>query len=363
MSLIGILTQLVSFETTAAHPDEIACALEWIEREMKKCPLTVHKSESNGVPSLVFTTQPTRKPKLLLVAHIDVVPAPAAAFTLLQGGDRLYGRGVLDMKFAAACYIQLCHELGASLAEYDFGIMLTTDEEHGGFDGTKALLDDEHFRCDFALIPDGGFNWQFEEQAKGILHIRVCSRGVSAHSSRPWEGTNPAWSLFAFLAAMNSYFEEQKRSSEYYSTMNISMISGGDAMNKVPDMLEARVDIRFVPEISKDKLAEKLGSIAREYKNIELEEISSGHPHTSDISRKEPKSFSRIARELYGITTGTSKAHGGSDARFFAEHNIPTFLIAPRGGGHHTDAEWIDAQDMERFYRVLKAWVMKWTKV
>ena len=127
----------------------------------------------NGHSALVITTRDTMHPKLLLAAHIDVVPGPEALFTPKIDNDnqRMYGRGAYDMKMAIACYMLLLEELKERLGELDFGIMLTSDEEIGGMNGVRCLLE-AGYSADAVLLPDGGFNWNFEEAAKGVLHVK-----------------------------------------------------------------------------------------------------------------------------------------------------------------------------------------------
>ncbi len=62
---------------------------------------------------------------------------------------------------------------------------------------------------------------------------------------------------------------------------------------------------------------------------------------------------------MYGIEIGKTLSFGSSDARFFGEKNIPVIVIAPVGGEIHSDNEWIDLEDLGRFYNVLKQWIIK----
>src|SRR5262249_3930331 len=147
-----------------------------------------------GHPTLVITTKDTMTPDIFLVAHIDVVPAPKSLYQPRIESNKMYGRGAYDMKMAIACYILLLHELKEWLGEKNIGLMLTSDEEIGGMQGVKRLLE-AGYSSKVAFLPDGGFNWNFEEEAKGVLQIKIAARGKSSHSSRPWLGENAIDSL------------------------------------------------------------------------------------------------------------------------------------------------------------------------
>ena len=62
-------------------------------------------------------------------------------------------------------------------------------------------------------------------------------------------------------------------------------------------------------------------------------------------------------------STPAMLSHGSSDARFFMWQKIPTIVIAPKGGGHHSENEWVDLKDMAKFHLVLKEFVGKVAKV
>ena len=78
---------------------------------------------------LLTSTQPTQIPAVLLAAHVDVVGGPNELFQLRQAGGKLFGRGVYDMKGAIAGYLVLVDTLQKHLRQYDFGILVTSDEE------------------------------------------------------------------------------------------------------------------------------------------------------------------------------------------------------------------------------------------
>jgi acetylornithine deacetylase/succinyl-diaminopimelate desuccinylase-like protein len=52
-------------------------------------------------------------------------------------------------------------------------------------------------------------------------------------------------------------------------------------------------------------------------------------------------------------------SYGGSDARFFAQRDIPTIIIEPHGDGRHAPDEWIEADDLEKYYRLMERWLIQ----
>src|SRR5438876_614410 len=149
-----ILADLIAFPTVSGNLAASHEALDYIEHSLAQHGLHIQRHSWNGYPSLVATTQHTKNPRVLLAAHLDVVPAPPELFKLTKRGGKFYGRGTCDMKFAIAAYLQLIDDLSEDLNAYDLGIMITADEEIGGKDGVKALLEKGGYRADVCVLPD-----------------------------------------------------------------------------------------------------------------------------------------------------------------------------------------------------------------
>lgn len=361
MHLEKILSKLISFRTVSSDQAENKRALDWIETGLADLPLHVKRLESNGFHSLVATTRATKKPKIMLAAHLDVVPAPPESFRARRVGDRLYGRGACDMKFAVACYLRLLREL-KPLKNYDLGMMITTDEEVGGKDGTGHVLRNG-YRSNVVLLPDAGFNWQIDSESKGAIVLEVVSRGVSAHSARPWEGQSAIADLMDFLAETRGLFTKEPCGSHLHrhDTMNVGKIEGGKAINQIANRATAWIDIRYMPNTDKSYLMKKILAVAKRYQGISIKETIFAGPCRSDVRAPEIKLFRKIAKEKYGIETTARLAHGASDGRFFTDRGILPLILRPRAGGNHTSQEWISLKDMERFYGVMREWVEELT--
>lgn len=350
--LTEYLSELVSIPTVTANKEENVNALHFVESMLSPLGLHFQYKSFEGHPTLVITTKDTMHPDLFLVAHIDVVPGPTGLFTPRIEGNRMLGRGAYDMKMAIACYILLMEELKDQLPDLNIGIMLTSDEEVGGMHGVKCLLE-EGYSAKLAILPDGGFDWNFEEAAKGVLHLKIAAHGLSGHSSRPWMGKNAIEVLMKNLKILTDDFEKRKKGS-YFPTANIGVIQGGKAPNVIPDYAEAKVDIRYPPEMEEERIYEELKALLPE---VTLEITARGSPHQVDLQTAPFLKFKEIAKQLYGIEVGKVLSHGSSDARFFGERGVPVIVIAPKGGDIHSDSEWIDLEDLNRFYQVLKAFV------
>lgn len=343
-----ILTTLVEFPTVTGDFTANNQALDFIDGFLTDRGMHIERFESNGFESIVATTRKTKTPKIMLSGHLDVVPAPESFYSVREVDDRLYGRGVLDMKFAIAAYLQLVDELQGNLADYDFGIMITTDEENGGKDGVAALLD-KGYQPQVCILPDGGDDWQLQLTSKGFLYLRLSQFGKPAHGSRPWLGDNAILALMQTITEIQLLFPEAKPES---NTFNIGTFSGGKAANQVADYAEASLDIRLCAESERQPIMKQIEAICARNKTEYYVDISGA---ATDFRLDNPfiAPFARLITKHTGIEVQGSHTLGSNDSRYLAEYNIPCISFYPTGGGHHGVDEWIAKRSLDDTLNIL----------
>jgi succinyl-diaminopimelate desuccinylase len=364
-NLLHTLKTLIAFETVTGNKKETEKALNWVRERALHIHEGLHIQEYcfDEYPALTIATQHTETPTVWLAAHIDVVPGPKDIFRPKEKDGRLFGRGAYDMKFAIACYLEVLETLGEKLPEYNFGIMITGDEEIGGWNGTQKLIE-KGCGGDVCFLPDGGENWVLEEEVKGVWQVVFKSEGVSSHASRPWEGRNAIQELQGVLVEFLKEFEDNSDEQlHFHRTATLSNIVGGNgAINKVPDHATATLDIRFISNEEQRWLEKRLQ---------ETEVLHEGVTHQTRIlvdgfSVDSNNAFIDAFKTCIPSGKGEGEigkiSHGSSDARFFANANIPTIVTRPLGGGAHSNKEWIDIADMEHFCIAIRKYIEKVAK-
>lgn len=360
MELIHTLSKLISFQTVTGSRKETNALCRWVKDELQPVPVYVREYEYNDLPSLVITPTRRKHARVWLAAHTDVVAAPPELFRARREGACLLGRGAIDMKFAIACYMTLLREIGVNMPRYDIGVMLTPDEEWGSESSVKYLLEKEGYTGNVAFLPDGYGSWKFEEAAKGIWGVDVVTTGIAAHGSKPWHGHSAIAELAAYLTdaqrEVDRLCTKHNDETHWYSTMNVGQIKGGMAFNMVAPNAHATVDVRYTTKSDRAKIERVFRELRAHYPNTTYTVTHNEPPYSILRKNGYVQSFADIAAE-YGVECGWIKSHGSSDARFFNRVGIPTVLIGPEGGESHGDHEWIDIQDLKRYYAVLRAWV------
>lgn len=166
---------------------------------------SIERFERNGVKSALIHNQPKRPSrfKVLLNGHLDVIPAKADQYSARIEGSKLYGAGSMDMKSNVSCLIAAFKSVANSV-NYPLGLQLVTDEETGGFNGTKLQVD-EGVRADF-IIAGESTNFNIVNKAKGVFLAKISSSGETAHGAYPWRGTNAIWEMVEFLNALKERY-------------------------------------------------------------------------------------------------------------------------------------------------------------
>ncbi len=348
-----ILRRLVAFHTVATDVQAMHEGMDYIADFVAKRGMHVERFDAGGIESLVATVTPGHKtPKVMLAAHLDVVPAPDALFEMREGLDgKLYGRGTLDMKFAIAAYLQLIDELQDRLKNYDIGLMITTDEEQGG--PSVARLLDEGYAPQVCIVPDGGDNWQIQVHSKGFFYMRAATYGKPAHASRPWLGQNAILPLLEVVQEVQALFPENKPET---STLNVGKITGGTTINQVADYAEALLDIRYINRQDRDHIHDAVSAICERH-DAELAVVVEGNPTEFSLDDPLIAPFAQAITEVTGVKVDGSRTMGSNDTRHFAAKNIPCVSFYPTGAGHHGPEEWLEEKAFYQFKAVLELYL------
>jgi acetylornithine deacetylase/succinyl-diaminopimelate desuccinylase-like protein len=201
--VVNTLQNLIRFDTTNPPGNETPC-LEYIRDRLAAEGVDATLLESAPGRGNLVARLPgdgTERP-LLLLSHVDVVPAeaeqwthPPFAGTIADG--HLWGRGAVDMKGLTAIELELFILLKRLNLPFKRDVILaaTADEEAGGQYGVGWLVEN-HFDlidAEYAINEGGGVgiklgdHWAFlcQTAEKGICWTKLRARGEPGHASTP----------------------------------------------------------------------------------------------------------------------------------------------------------------------------------
>lgn len=351
--LVALTCDLIAFPSTADRLDHVAAAIDYAERYARAIPgVRVQHIGSNGVPNVIATLRDTKTPAYILNAHLDVVPGRPEQFVPVVRDGRIYGRASQDMKGSAAVLLRLMKDLAALPEPPDVGFQFVGDEEIGGFDGTGHILD-QGWRTGFFLAAEPT-DLQICYAQKGALWIEAELPGRSSHGSRPWDGLNPIAALRDSLVALEKRFPTPDEAA-WVTTVVPTIVSSGDAKNRVPDLVQVTIDSRHIPEESPEEV---LAGIQAAFSGGTVRFHSPPSPPLyTDPNDPQIGKLAECIAAVTGEKGRLYREHFASDARFYSNVGIPSVCFGPVGAGLHSEEEWVDIASLEQVYHVLHRFV------
>ncbi len=315
---------------------------------------SIERFERNGVKSaLVYNTK--KRPKkfaVILNGHLDIIPGKDGQYIPRVRGNRLYGVGVMDMKANVACLMKAFTDV-AAMVGYPLALQLTTDEEVGGFDGTKYQIE-KGVRADFVLAGEPT-NFDIVNEAKGILWLAISARGKTAHGAYPWRGENAIWKMNAFLNALKKRYPIPS-TQHWVTTINLSSIETNNrTYNKIPDDCVAGLDIRFVPRDAKTILQNVRRVLPR---GCTVEVLAHEPALCTPKTNLYVRALRAVTADIVKKPVVLRGANGSSDARHFMRFGGAGVEFGPIGDGIGSDHEWVSIPSLEKYAQVLKRFLL-----
>ncbi len=179
-----------------------------------------------------------RAPELLFNSHIDTVPPH---FDHSRDEAYLYGRGACDTKSLIAAQLLAAQQLVAEGYE-NIALLYVVGEEvdHCGMVKANELGLNPRY-----MIVGEPTESKLGRRQKGIVKLRLSSKGKAAHSGYPHTGVSAIDPLLDVLQDLRQIpWPDDDVLGQ--TTMNIGLLGGGKAANIVPDDAFAEIMIRVV---------------------------------------------------------------------------------------------------------------------
>lgn len=354
--ILDLTAALIRFRSTDTRPEERErCAAhirQWCDREGMACTRLDHE----GIPSLIIGPANRHAP-LLFMAHFDVVEGPDALFEPVLEGGVLHGRGSIDDKYAVALslvifrdHLRMLKAEGRTQDDMPLQLLLTGDEETGGYNGARHALG--HVTADFCVALDGGSPAHIITKEKGIIDCTLTAHGRAAHGARPWMGVNAVDNLMDDYAALKGLFPGQRNTEDpehWHRSLNLGILRAGSAVNQVPDMATAWLDVRYTEHDDPERLfADMRDTVRGDLAATRVEPVF--HAGSSPW-------LDRLLACAPWASTGF--AHGASDARFLSEHGIPGVVWGAEGEtSQHGPEEHLLVDSLVTLHKALEAFVL-----
>jgi acetylornithine deacetylase len=375
---VGDALREVGLATDIVRPDpaEIRADPAWPGAEMPRTSLPVVVGRA-GTPGGA---------RLILSGHLDVVPPGEPTTWTVDPwggeirGERLYGRGAVDMKGGVAAILGAVRALGSSpgldALTGELLVVLVPSEEDGG-QGTLAAIR-ELETADMAIITEPS-QLDLVVAHAGAITFRLTVPGRAAHASHRREGVSALDKLFVLVRALEAD-EARRNESETdplmralglpYATI-IGKVTGGEWASTVLDRIvaEGRYGVRLgqSPEEAADELRACIAA------SCAADPFLREHPATVEItggqfgSARVPvdhglvTSLTDAARAVTGRVPRLLGEPYGADMQMFVNvGGIPCVIFGPGDVRvAHSADEWVPLDEVEACAAVLATWVSR----
>jgi len=417
-----LLVDIIKFDTTNPPGNERALAEFFAE-----------KFNAEGIENKILdSSKPERATfwakipgeedvnKLLLLSHLDVVPADKSLWSTdpfsgeIKDGY-IYGRGALDIKILGAMHavIMFLIKRNNIKLKYNLIMLSVADEEEGGSDGAKFVLENfpELTEAEFVLgeggygtlgiLPENKPLFSLSTGEKGVTWVKATVEGQSGHGSMPLKESAPnnlinflhkvanhrfpmkfTDSMKVFLqgigdekGGINKFLmnnvstlssfnfvrgkleENSKLSAALQNTVSVTKINAGYKDNVIPEKAEATLDCRLVPGETVDGFLNELKLMAKPF-GVKIEPINVFNPNESTLDTQLYKIMDDVFKEEE-IVMLPYIAPGFTDTRFFRIRGSVGYGIVPivveleELEGIHGVDERVSVDNMEFGTRIL----------
>lgn len=317
-------------------------------------------------------------PSLLLYGHMDTVPAYKGWTEDPFGGHiidgKIYGRGACDDKACVTAEIfatKALLELGIKF-EGSLTLISAIDEETGGFNGVRYLLDKGHINGDACLLGDGrgGFPAAF---TGGFIMVTFMITGKKAHAlsfpdipkyRNEFSGVNAIQkmvNILNFLMQLQAEFLNKETKYPNFpghpskvSTVNIAKIIGGDKLSAVPDKCLLYCIINTIPEQDVESIKQNILEFVEKSRlsdpdlDINVNFSISFEPFVSNTNSKFAKAIKNAIQIVYNEDREFKLFQSANDGHWFHEKGIETIIMGTGSyeNNVHAEDEFVSIDDL-----------------
>ncbi len=372
-----LLTKLIQAESTP-QKGELAAA-QVISAELSR----------SGIDSRIDTWDQTRaniiaqvksgghKDALLFACHLDVVGPGEAKwekppFEAVEINGKIHGRGSADMKGGiAAAVTAIRHVVDSGIKlQGDIVFAAVAGEETDSCGAKRFVNDHSRLPAFIGVVIPEPTDFAIVTAHRGMLWLEVTTTGKSAHGSTPQLGVNAITSMRSVLDELEDYprvfLPKTRAGAEPHKllgecSLSVNTITGGKALNVVPDKCSIGIDIRTLPEQNHQDIITDIEKIFAKLKSenpqfdAEVSILRQVQPLETDCDCDFVKDFCSC------LGTNETKAVGfTTDGPHFASLGAPVVIFGP-GKPHlcHKPDEYIEISDMEKAVEHYKNIILK----
>jgi len=321
------------------------------------------KNRTNGNETLLAKYNQNKKTVLTFSGHTDTVSASKGwrtdPFKLIIKGNKLYGLGTSDMKGAIAAILATVENYDLTNSKKGINLVFTYGEEVDLI-GIQEFMKKVKLKTKYIILAeDTGLKPVVS--SKGAYAIKVEFIGKEAHGAEVDKGVNAILLAQEFIFKLEDYFEKVKQTKDSlfsipFSTLNVAKISGGDLINRVPDLCSLEFEYRTINKKQGMKIYQEILKILRLMKckfkislDLQIQPML--------IQNKQfIKAIEKITKRK------SSGCNGTTEGSFYSKYGYDCIILGPGNDNAHEPNEYISKEQLEMAVQVYTKIINKYCK-
>ncbi|MDD0982278.1 M20/M25/M40 family metallo-hydrolase [Pseudomonas shahriarae] len=350
-SYLATVKELVDIDTGTGHGLGLKTVSAMLVERLKGlgAEVTTTPATPSAGDNIVGTLKGTGSKNFLLMVHYDTVfgPGTAAKRPFKLDGERAYGPGVADAKGGVAMILHSLQILQDQKFK-DFGtltVLFNPDEETGSA-GSKKIIAELARHQDYVFSYEPPDRDAVTVATNGINGVFLDVKGKSSHAgSAPEAGHNAAMELAHQMLQLKDLGDPAKG-----TTVNWTLIKGGEKRNIIPSSASAEADMRYADLSETDRVLADAQRIAAN-KLIDGTEVTlrlekgrpplARNPGSEQLAKAAQALYKKIGRNIepiamrFGTDAGYAYMPGSAKPAVLETMGVV-------GAGLHADDEYIE---------------------
>ena len=340
------LEKLIRIPSVSSNIVEVNRAVDFLDGELGRDGLYRQiETMPDGRRVLFAANESTRRPDILLSAHLDVVPEKdPSQFVPRRENGRIYGRGASDCKEHVVLCARLMRELKGRVS---IGAIFGSDEEIGGM-STAFMLDKGYGAAKMVIVLDSE-QFAITTRQKGLARYVIEADAPPTHAGMvkgaPPNAVQELIRSYEVAAAEISDFED----GTWRDVMMLERVSGTreHAEMEISVRCARKGGFEAVENLLRDKFKRDLRCL-RKGEAVLLDETQ---PYLVAFRERMRRAWPNRKVDFYHLNSST-------DARHLQRLNRPMLILGVDARGAHTATEYVEIPSLDEYAVLIESYLM-----
>ena len=340
------LEKLIRIPSVSSNIVEVNRAVDFLDGELGRDGLYRQiETMPDGRRVLFAANESTRRPDILLSAHLDVVPEKdPSQFVPRRENGRIYGRGASDCKEHVVLCARLMRELKGRVS---IGAIFGSDEEIGGM-STAFMIDKGYGAAKMVIVLDSE-QFAITTRQKGLARYVIEADAPPTHAGMvkgaPPNAVRELIRSYEAAAAEIPDFED----GTWRDVMMLERVSG------TREHAEIEISVRCARKGG----FESVENLLRNKFKRDLRCLRKGEAVLLDEAQPYLVAFRECMRRAWpDRKVDFFHLNSSTDARHLQRLNLPMLILGVDARGAHTATEYVEIPSLDEYASLIKSYLM-----